>query len=430
MKQRYNEFSHELAVRAAITLINSKSSRGEMLGFIEKYAGIPRSEMYASALRGDCGTKVEAAESVAFYLDEVVDGLMHGRAPEDMDPVITEQRKDGMTGKIRNISTLCILHQLLGHLVKLGLDPLLRARLLPQQHASIPRHGQTKVVSQTKHYLCKTSLDIKYARKTDVVHAYASIKYAAIIERLETEIPSATWILTVIRYLATLAPDGALIIGGYLDAWLFNLAMSYGIRYVLSLGRVRRGKFIPYVKRIEAQMDDFVLLGASKSGIDRAIKLLDTWMQETYGAHIRITTGTIRLLTVGEERTHKADDKPSKRGCPCVDVAGYRIYRSHITIRPRCLIRIRRRYMRAWREYTKTGTVQVQRARALIAYYGIINAAYSHRFEEKYHVLQLLTVAKRVSGFYSYRHGRQLNDRMARYCRMDDETRYYRWRST
>ena len=93
MKQRYNEFSHELAVRAAITLINSKSSRGEMLGFIEKYAGIPRSEMYA-------------AESVAFYLDEVIDGLMHGRAPEDMDTVITEQRKDGMTGKIRNISTL------------------------------------------------------------------------------------------------------------------------------------------------------------------------------------------------------------------------------------------------------------------------------------------------------------------------------------
>ena len=72
----------------------------------------------------------------------------------------------------------------------------------------------------------------------------------------------------------------------------------------------------------------------------------------------------------------------------------------------------------------------MQRARALIAYYGIINAAYSHRFEAKYHVLQLLTVAKRVSGFYSYRHGRQLNDRTVRYCRMDDETRYYRWRTT
>lgn len=40
----------------------------------------------------------------------------------------------------------------------------------------------------------------------------------------------------------SVAPGGHLIIGGYLDAWLFNFVMSYAIRYLYTLGSTRRGK--------------------------------------------------------------------------------------------------------------------------------------------------------------------------------------------
>lgn len=399
-----------------------------MLGFIEKHVGIPRSEMYRAQLSGDVALKVEAAEGIACYLDDVIDDMTHGIEPEDMDPVTTQKRRDQTTGKVRDISTLCILHQLLGHLVKCGLEPLLDARLLPQQHASIPHHGQHKLVSQTKRYLCSKSLGIKYARKTDVVHAYASIHYSKVAEILAEEIPSAKWILATVKYLGTLAPNGVLIIGGYLDAWLFNLAMSYAMRYVLSLGKTRRGKFIPWARRIESQMDDFVLLGTSVRDLDRAVKALGIWMQDTFDAKIRITTGLISLLPIKDERQRKTETKPSKRGCPNIDVAGYKIQRSHVTIRASTFLRLRRQYLRAWREYMQTGTLRVQRARSLIAYYGIIKAANSRGFEERYHVIRLVTAAKRVARFYGYLDNKRRMERMLKYLSITDEDRYNQWR--
>lgn len=56
------------------------------------------------------------------------------------------------------------------------------------------------------------------------------------------EIPKARYAIGLLKYLKSVAPGGHLIIGGYLDAWLFNFAMSYAIRYLYTLGSTRRGK--------------------------------------------------------------------------------------------------------------------------------------------------------------------------------------------
>lgn len=53
-----------------------------------------------------------------------------------------------VVGKIRDIALLCIMHQLIGHITKLMMKPLIQARLLPTQHASIPGHGQTMLKDQ------------------------------------------------------------------------------------------------------------------------------------------------------------------------------------------------------------------------------------------------------------------------------------------
>jgi hypothetical protein len=42
--------------------------------------------------------------------------------------------------------------------------------------------------------------------------------YADVIAVLKKEIPSARQLIAVMEYLGTIAPDGHLIIGGYLDA--------------------------------------------------------------------------------------------------------------------------------------------------------------------------------------------------------------------
>lgn len=111
--------------------------------------------------------------------------------------------------------------------------PLFHAKILPCQYASIPNRGQTGLKKHVVKILRKKSSNIRYAKKTDVTHAYETTMYSVIIEVIKKEIPSATWIITLLKALARMSPEGCLIIGGYLDAWLFNYLMSYVLRYAL-----------------------------------------------------------------------------------------------------------------------------------------------------------------------------------------------------
>lgn len=400
-EKRYNHLTPELYELAVSECFHRKWRRRDILSFVEKYAGIPRSEIILEELTGSRKIRNEAIKSVALYLQEIVEELLLGHEPEDMEPVKIRKRPDGMTGKMRDIALLCILHQLLGHLAKLMLDPLFSARLLPTQHASIPGRGQTLLKDQAHRYFLKESLGIKYQQKTDVVHAYASLKYSVVISIVRRELPHADDLMKLLSYLEKLAPDGHLIIGGYIDAWLFNFAMSYAIRYVYTLGTTRRGKFVPYVKRCVSFMDDFALLSASIKGLKRAIPALNAWMKSNLGVELKLTTGIIKMLSIEEEQRRKTLSGKAERGVPVLDMAGFRIARSHVTIRPRVFLRARRQFLRGYRELKATGTLSRSRAGGIIAYHGYVKQTDSEGLKKKYHVAELMKTAITVTAFYS-----------------------------
>ena len=338
-----------------------------------------------------------------------MDGIRRGEDPE-LDPVTVKPRKDGGTGKIRDIATLCYRHQLLGHVVKIGIEKLLQVRILPTQHASIPKRGQTGLARQIKRMLNR-KIGIRYFQKLDGTHAYASIQYSTVIRLMAEEIPRAGWILSVMRVLAAAAPGGHLIIGGYLDAWLFNYVMSYALRYVLSLSKSRRGNKYPLVIRAATFMDDVVLAGASGSGIKQAVKKLSEWLDAQFGMKSRTTTGIMKLMSLEEERRRK-HLKGAARGVTAIDAGGYRISRSHITIRKRNAPRIIRVMKRACTEYQETGTIKRQRACQIISRNGMVRNANCRRFTEKYYVVELMRIARRVQAYWSRENARRRKERV------------------
>ncbi len=398
MKQRYDDLSHALCLRAAYSFLDGKWRRRDVMSFVEEFCGVAREELWKDELNGACLARNEAAENAACFLEDMISVILLGREPEWIDPVAVRDRADGMTGKVRQIACLCIPHQLLGHLAKVGLEPLLQARILPQQHASIPGHGQTALKDQTRRYLRRGGLDIRCAQKVDAVHAYASLGYNVIVDILEREIPSARWLIALVRYLGTLAPGGHLIIGGYLDAWLFNLAVSYALRHVLALGKVRRGKFFRHVARIVSYMDDLAFMARTASGLCRAVKELARWSEASLRMRWRTTTALIRLLTVAQERAAKRHRRPAKRGCPNIDLGGFQIHRSYVTMRPRVFKRVRRCFLRAWRRLQETGTIPRHTAATIIARFGAVKQTCSAHFREKYHVDTVMETAKRITG--------------------------------
>ena len=412
MPRLWRVFDHDVAYLAGEKCFKDKWRRGDTRTFIEEWTGHSRYELLKDEVENGSlrfGLKYEILEEIALVVEDMVDGIQKGEDPE-LDPVTVKPRRDGGTGKIRDIATLCYRHQLLGHTVKIGIEKLLKARILPTQHASIPERGQTGLARQIKRMLNR-KLGIKYFQKLDGTHAYASIQYETVIRLLETEIPRARWILAVMHVLAAAAPGGHLIIGGYLDAWLFNYVMSYALRYVLSLSRSRRGNKYPLVIRAATFMDDVVLTGSSGSGIKQAVKKLSEWLDAQYGMKSRTTTGVMNLMTMEEEKNRKHQEK-ARRGVTAIDAGGYRISRSHITIRKRNAPRIIRCMTRAWAEYQRMGTIKRQRACQIISRNGMIRNADRRQFTEKYHVVELMRVARRVQAYWSRENARRRKERV------------------
>lgn len=412
MPKLWREFNHDLAYVAAEKCFRDKWRRGDIRTFIEEWTGHSRYElMMDEAEHGHTRFAIKHVilEEVALVVEDMVDGIRRGEDPE-LDPVTVKARRDKGTGKIRDIATLCYRHQLLGHTVKAGIEKLLQARILPTQHASIPEKGQTGLARQVKRMLNR-KLGIKYFQKMDGVHAYASVQYEKVGELIRKEIPRAKWIHQCMRALGDAAPGGHLIIGGYIDAWLFNYAMSYALRYVLSLKKSRRGNEYPLIIRAVTFMDDIILMARSESGLKQAVKKLSEWLADQYHMGSRTTTSIIRIGTVEEEKERKGQTG-ARRGVAAIDAGGYRISRTHITIRKRNAPKIMRCFGRAWAEYQETGTIKRQRACQIISRNGMVRNADGRNFTEKYHVTEIMRVARRVQAYWSRVEARRRKERI------------------
>jgi hypothetical protein len=342
---------------------------------------------------------LEASDAIAYEMENRMERLIAGDENAlDLDPVLFHNQRDGMNGKMREIAYCCIFHQLFSHLAYLGLEPLFRRKILPQQFASIKGRGQTGLKRYLSKCLHNKNLHINYARKTDVRHAYGSTKYEIIIRLIEKEIPSAKWIILLLRALSRMSPSGCLIIGGFIEAWLFNFAMSYALRYILSLSKVRRNEITRLVKKAVSFMDDFGVCGSREANVNSAIKKLSKFLQDNFGLELKIAKAT-KFLSYEQEKERRSKPKASQRGCPSIDIGGYVIHRTYVTIRPAIFLRARRQYLRADAELKSKGFISLRRAYSLISYYGYFAQTNSIKARRNLNVDKLHKTAKETISF-------------------------------
>lgn len=413
MPRLFRSRTHELSYLAIQGCFKNKWRRNDVLTDIEEWTGYSRFEIWQTELENPehmTGLKYEIMDERAFALDDMMDAIENGEEI-DLDAVTTRSKRDGTTGKIRDIAYLCIRHQLLDHIVTLGMEPLLNARFLPCQHASLQGRGPSKLARQVRRVLNRKA-GIHYAIKTDCSKAYASTRYRIIRNILKIEIPRARWIHRAMAVLEKNAPGGHLIIGGYLDARLFNFVMSYALRYVLSLYKSRRENKIPLVIAMGNYMDDCVFFSSSATSLAQAVRKYTAYMEEQYKIKARPTTGILRLWTVEEEKEHKRRERPAERGCPMIDIGGFRICRSHITIRTRNAVKAIRCLDRAWREYKATGTLKHQRANSIISRNSFAAQTDSFTLAKKHNLAKLLKVAKRIHAYWERERNRRRKGRL------------------
>ena len=143
----------------------------------------------------------------------------------------------------------------------------------------------------------------------------------------------------------------------------------------------------------------------------QAVKKLSEWMADAYGMRCRTTTGILRIGTIEEEKDRKRH-AGARRGVVAIDAGGYRISRTHTTIRKRNVPRIIRCFDRAWKEIQETGTIKRQRACQIISRNGMIRNADCRSFEKKHHVYEILRVARRVQAYWARENARRRRERI------------------
>lgn len=321
------------------------------------------------------------------------------------------RRRDGATGKERDIAYLCIEMQLLGHCLQLGLEPLIEARLVYGQSASLPKRGPHTLVRNLQHAL-NAHPELKYFVKLDCKNAYGSTMYDKIIAIVEKEIPSAKWIHAGLRRMMKSAPGGHLIIGGYLDAWMFNFVMSYALKEAMAVTETRRDHTYKVVKFACTYMDDAVFVGTSFKGLKKAVKVFTEYFDKEWNIVVVQKTDYIKLWSIEEELAHKKEICPGKRGVPSIDVAGYRVSRTHVRLRKRNAVKCIRCFIRAWKQYQKTGTLKYQTACCVISRNGMVRETNCYFLVKKYHIDELLRVAKKIQAYWTRYRQREWKERL------------------
>lgn len=386
--------THELCEQAALEAFNDKWFRRDYLAVAEKYGGVSRAELQAAAQSAVMWPRLEVINGVALEMEQRIDDLLNGDADDlELDPVHTFPRIDGISMKLRQLSSCCPLHQCFGHLAYLGLRPLLRARLLPYQFASVPKKGQTALKRQVERWLRRKSLGIQHAVKLDVKGAHENTKQSLVIAILEYEIPRAIWLIAVVRCLLAMSPNDGLLIGGYLESWMFNLVASYMLVRILGYTKMRRGITVPLVGRSGSYMDDLVLLGRRWADIQSAARKITKWAKDTLQLTIKANWVRVDFLSPAEEHRRRHLTGAAK-GCPGLDMAGYVMHRTYTTIRPAIFKRARRQYMRASADLQRACVIPVWRSYRLISYNGYFKGTKSRAAAEALNQQKLFTSAK------------------------------------
>ena len=284
-----------------------------------------------------------------------------------------QERVDQASGKTRRIGIASIKQQVYDYIVINAIKPMLNAKIGAYQCASIKGRGQIYGKRTIERWIRKDPFATKYYCKEDIYHYYPSIPHDKLKKLLRRDIKNDAIIKAIYRLIDTY--DEGLCIGSYLCQYLANYYLSYAWHYIdNNCYTYRRGKRINYVSKKLFYMDDIILFSSNLKNLRKARKMLHNYLKNDLGIRFK-----------SDNNYHRGDER--------VDMMGYKISRSHTTIRKRNWKRIRRLLIR-YKNQNRNMTEEV--ARKLISYNGMIVNSNSTKIKKKYNAVRTINRAKGV----------------------------------
>ena len=292
---------------------------------------------------------------------EIVDGNIL------FPPIWYREKIDGSSGKVRRIGIQNIKQQLYDYVAVEALNPVLK-RIGEFQYASIKGRGTTKGKEIISRWI--RNRDVRYFVKLDVRKCFESIDHNLLMEFLEKHIKNEKLIWLIKMLISNF--ERGLSIGSYLSQYLCNLYMSILYHYIMEeLYKTRRGKRVDLVRHCLIYMDDILMIGSQRRDMEKAVKQV-------------IKKAEYMGLVIKPNYQVKPIDGN------CIDMMGYKIYRTHTEIRGRIFLRVRRSFRRARKRIT------LRTAKKCISYYGYLKHTNSKRIIRRWKVRKIIRKCKEV----------------------------------
>lgn len=295
-----------------------------------------------------------------------------------------KDKSDPSSHKVRHIGIQHVKQQIYDYIAIEGLKPLF-CRIGVHQYASIRDRGCLKGSRMIQKWMRNKSL--KYFAKLDIKKCYPSIPQNKLIEFLDKHIKN-DMLMWLIKELVSSFEQG-LSIGSFLSQYLCNLYLSQIYHFIGHLHKVRKHKdgtksSIRLVYHRLFYMDDILIIGTSAKDVHKAVKEVIKYCK-TLGLRVK-ESWFVKQMPFDNKKYDGA----------FIDMMGFRIYRTHITIRRRVFKRIRRIAIRLWKRIKTHQKVLESHARKMISYWGLLKKSNSVKVIQKYHVKDIMKICKKV----------------------------------
>jgi len=328
-----------------------KIDRKDYSTFVSGYCKFPSytpKEIRAMAKEHTIGDKLD----VAIRLIAVDISLRFEDKNLNLEQPKISKRKDGMSGKVRNIALESIMQQVMEHVVVGCMDELWRKKICFHQYASIKGKGQVSGAKQIQKWVKEGTF--KYFCKGDVNNCFGSFQHKIIMDHLSRDIGKNKKLLWCVEELLKYhGLNGVgLLIGSLLSQFLCNYMLSYVYRFIETLHKYRRLTRIRLVLHTLFYMDDFLIVGNDRRNLFTAMKRVENYMLDSLGISIK----------TWHVKNHAKE---------AIDMMGFVIHANgRIKVRHRIFRRARRAFIRIW---TKKSSLKM--SRRVTSYYGYLKHA-------------------------------------------------------
>jgi hypothetical protein len=298
-----------------------------------------------------------------------------------MKPIRETERYDKTCNKVRTIGIASMKQQVLDWICSEALDQFFNDKSHPGQESGIPYRGPLPAAKKAYRWIKRRDGSMNYCIQGDVQKFYPSIDHDVLKGIFQKYVRNEDILYLVFLIIDSYGEKG-ISIGSYLSLRMGNLVMGIAMHWLeqnayRNTCRIRRDKIshlrVPLYSHIIVYTDNISIFGSNKSQVKKAMRLFVEYLNQ------------MCKLTVKQPWIIR-----SLRNDGFYDIAGYKVYKDHVSIRKRTFKRLRNVSLRAKRKF------EPNKANTIASYYGYIKHTNSFIFARKYKFFRSLKRAKEV----------------------------------